>query len=316
MKNYKAEISSLLAEFSLNDLLIFKEVYELKNYSAAAVSLKTSTSTISRKIKHLEVFFETNLFIMKKNVMYRSTFAESLYKQIINHLNPIVEQICLMKSKPESSLNNNDIRGTFKIQLPIIVSRGYITPKIPKFLANYPNLKLEILYSNSAYEILSSNLDICLTLNRQFADNMQAIHIEKNIYGELYCTKEYIKKYGTPKNLDELKSHNLVGVIVPDYTPVKQIRFINADSNQIQCIDNPNKIRTNNSDQNLELILSNEVIAPLINLTIKNTNLELVHILPEWKVDSLGIYVIINQYSNKYIINIIKDFLLECLSEI
>lgn len=310
-------MNNLLTEFSLNDLLIFKEVYELKNCSKAAANLKVSLPTINRRIKHLEKYFGNYLFIFKNNSMYSSDLAESLYQEVITILNPVIEQISSLQSK---SLNPTDeISGTFRLQLPVVISLHHITPRIPALIAKYPKLKLEILYSNSLYEMLPLKIDFCLTLNKHFAGETESIDKNKNFYGALYCTKEYANKYGIPQNVDELVNHNLVGVIAPDHNVIPSIRFVNTITNQIQIINNPKQLRTNNSEQNIELILSNMFIAPLLTTsktTIKKMNLDLIHVLPDWKAEYFRAYFIINQQSNKYIANVIKEFLLECLSDI
>lgn len=315
--NESNNLENLLSSFSLNDLIIFKSVYELRNNKEVAAYLNTSTATISRRMSHLTQYFDSPLFTTKDNTIYHSEFATELYTYIDKYLSPMLNQIHLMKNAKSIHNHKDDIRGLLRVQLPNVLSRIYITPNLIDFMNSYPNVNLEVIYSNNINELLSSKIDISLTLNRQFVESEQEVlNTSKVVYAKLYCTKEYVEKYGYPQNIAELNEHNWVGVILPDIDTSSHVKFVNVNNNQVKKILNSRKIKTNNSDHNLELIISNKFIAPLLPTSleiVKKMNIDLIEILPEWEILGGTLHIITNKFSNNALVNSFRDFLLNCL---
>ncbi len=173
-------------------------------------------------------------------------------------------------------VHNQRPSGTLKIQLPLSMSHHVITPNLMLFKRKYP-------------QILSNK-------------------------GRLYCTTQYAEKYGVPQTLDELQNHLFVGVIYNNFIMPEVVDAINDTTGEVIPILNGQKIATNHDLQNVDLLLSNEVIVGLLDSTykkIKNDNI--IPVLSDYHMHAFEFYLLKNPYNNQVNIKLFADFIDECL---
>lgn len=72
---------------NLNDLEIFKTVYESDSINQAASKLKYAQSNISQRINHIEKYLEVKLFIRSNNGIQPNEEGKEFYNYCLRVLN-------------------------------------------------------------------------------------------------------------------------------------------------------------------------------------------------------------------------------------
>src|SRR6185436_16594283 len=88
-------------------------------------------------------------------------------------------------------------------------------PELPRFLAKYPELDLEIVVSDTALDLVEAGVD-CAVRGTAIPDDstLVARHIS-NVRWMTCASPAYLRKHGTPKRIDDLATHECVRFISP-----------------------------------------------------------------------------------------------------
>lgn len=215
--------------YSIDDLILFSKIVESKSFIKAAANLRLAVSTISRKMKILEDELHFPLFINDGRNMKLTESGVLLYnrlwqdKDIFNNLDHFISSIATAK---------NSIRGSLKVMLPSFVAEYYVTPYISEFLYKYPDVNIEIIYPAHKVDSINDEVDIALLNyipNKQNQKFVKMFTLNIN----LYCTNEYVEKYGFPVTPKDLSSHLVVGITDYGGQHIEQVEFRNLKTGMI-----------------------------------------------------------------------------------
>ena len=294
---------------SLDDLKVFIEVYNLDSYKLAAAKLKMSPPTVSRKIKQIEDFYGQELFFVKDNKLNKTSFANKLYfcsHECVNDLSNSLNKLLTNETKL-------DFFGTVRIQLPVGSSLHTLSRGLPKFIRQNMNINLEIIYSNNEYDIVRNQIDVCLLTRAPIVNSSEEYRkIAESKRMHLYCTREYAANFGLPNTPNDLKNHLLIGYINDNFEYSKIVKLTNSATQEFICVEMPNRLKTSSSMHNYKLVLSNDLIAPILADTAEyetEINQELIKVLPEWYIAPFNLYLFTNKYGDQDNIKLVSDFI-------
>lgn len=299
---------------SFDDMQVFIEVYKCRSYSMAAAKLRLSQPTVSRKIKQLEEVFQRPLFFVKSNQLQITNFAEELYNCSYGH----IHELLLSVERLRADVDTKDFVGTVRIQLPLVISLYKFSTLLPHFVKSNPNLDVEIIYSNTEYDIIKNQIDIGV-LNRMPLVNELKF---KNIFEEpsirLYCTKKYAEKFGLPNTPKEIEKHLVLGYIDDGHNYRDTVTLTNNSTLEKVSLKMPHRIKTNHMLHNSKIMLSHEAIVFLLDKTVEEIKYysedEIVSVLPDWYLPSFKLYLFTNNYRNQKNIKLVSDFIMNCFS--
>jgi DNA-binding transcriptional LysR family regulator len=240
----------------LDSIILFTQLVEASNFTAASEKLNIPPSTLSRKIKELESYFNTTLLVRNTRNMKLTEHGHLVYsrfKDIRNSLDDVYKSI--------NQINNEEF-GELNISMPIYMPLNLITPYLNHFANNYPNIKINCIFQATEYNIDKNKLDIIITHDKIYNKDYNR-HLIRKDFGHLYCTPQYIEKYGLPLTISELEQHNFIGLIDSITNEVvNQIKFIDTTSNDIYIFDNikNSQFRINSINHILKLGLTGEHI--------------------------------------------------------
>lgn len=192
----------------IDNVLIFVKLAELKSYTATAKHFQSTKSTISRKMDLLEQYFDKSLILRTSKSFSLTDDGNLLYRKF--------QTLPQQMEDAYNSLNkiNKEVNGSLRIMLPGIISLELITPYLNYFKKQYPKIVLNIDFS---YEVPNmENYDIALTSRvHKVNDKKYNIEFARNEHIQLYATLEYVKRYGIPLEIDDIKSHHVIGALDP-----------------------------------------------------------------------------------------------------
>lgn len=78
---------------------------------------------------------------------------------------------------------------------------------MPEFLQRYPDIQLNVSFSDSISNLIEDNLDLVIRLNDPKDSSLISLKRSDMCFC-LCASPEYLKKYGTPKKPEDLNQHN------------------------------------------------------------------------------------------------------------
>lgn len=182
----------------------FLAVSRLGSLSAAARELGVSQPTLSRDIQALEI--STNLNLFKRTTQgLQLTEAGQTLVEAAGKMSAAADQF----SRQASGLSV-ELTGDVRISVNEIVGVYLLPPAIAAFRIQHPGVHIEIVISNHVSSLSKREADIALRMFRPTQPDLVARRLPDMELG-FYAHRDYIRKYGEPKNMEEFKAHTIIG---------------------------------------------------------------------------------------------------------
>ena len=187
----------------LNCLHAFVQVAELKGFSAAAHSLMTNSSDITKRIQWLEQQLETSLFIRttrKVSLTDAGQYLLSRAKPFLNEWQDLQTQILDFQAQPQGSL---------KICTPPQVSSTKIINQcLVAFNQAYPQLHLDVVTTSEPIHLVEKGIDLLIGVDHYVLDPASTVGAPLfNFKYQLYASPHYLKQSPPLKSLADLSKH-------------------------------------------------------------------------------------------------------------
>ncbi len=298
--------------YSYDDLILFTHIVKNKSFIRASKVLNIAQSTISRRMKNLEERLGFQLFFNAggRNITFTEN-AMQLHAKIEQQLTSLKEIDSLIMNL---KTHKEQISGTLRVILPLTFSEYCITPYLSEFILKYPEIDLHIISRSNPTDLIQENIDVAILNHIPEQSEQNYVHIHSDVI-QLYCTQEYLNKYGVPETPDDLSSHLCIGAISNDGIFAEKVDFINKLNGEVKIIDMPKKVAVSSSLVSLRLLESNEMIVALYEYVIKNKN-NIVQVLPNYIISDKynHYYIATHPHKNLTIINVFVEFIKEILS--
>nr|WP_294976772.1 LysR substrate-binding domain-containing protein [uncultured Pseudomonas sp.] len=183
----------------------FVAVAETGQFTAAAERLGVSSSHVSRQVARLEERLQTRL-------LYRNT-----RKVTLSEAGQTFLQHCrrLQDAREEALRAVSDLsaepKGLLRMTCAVAYGERFVVPLVNGFMAQFPQLRVEIELSNRQLDLLHEGFDLAIRLGRLTDSRLVATRLAPRVM-YLCATPDYLARHGTPESLAELAQHNcLVG---------------------------------------------------------------------------------------------------------
>ncbi len=290
-------------------IIMFVQLVTIGNFSKTAESLKISPSTLSRKIQELEAYFGKILITRDTRNFSLTTEGEIVYqgfKNLPNKLLNIKEKLSPVTKTNDCSLN---------IVLQMIYSLELITPYIPHFNKTHPQIKLNLFYTNREPYLRKQTIDVAFTV---YPDNSGKFdqQLLRTEFVQIYCTTEYIAKYGLPLTVEELQDHNLIGGIDYQDNIMNYPTITNKYTNETFSYNSTkDHIKINNFIQALNIGLNGEHIFPCWSYICEDMvkSGKLIQVLPEFYCSKSDLLLLTRKNPRQEIRQFV-DFIHRCMN--
>lgn len=185
----------------LEDLQVVLKVAEFRSITAAATHLDMRTATASAALKRVEAALGVELFIRTTRQLRVSSAGEKYIPQC--------EQALQMLESAKQNIKGEAgmVEGELRIALSSDLGRNVVIPWLDEFMDAHPKVGLRIHSSDSNIDFYRDSVDMALRYGKPDDSNLYGFKI-CNVPALLCATQEYLDTNGTPKNPDELQSHN------------------------------------------------------------------------------------------------------------
>ena len=181
----------------------FNAVVELGSISAASELFNVQPSSISRQL----VALENALSVRLLNRSTRSIGLTEAGRKYYEYSQRIVAEL------EEAKRAVNDLqespKGLLKINLTVGFGETVILPLIPQFLAQYPNIKVELDLSERVVDMVEDNIDIAIRSGKLADSSLIATKLLDNDF-ILCASPHYLRKHPLLTSPDELTKHQCI----------------------------------------------------------------------------------------------------------
>ncbi|USP41502.1 LysR family transcriptional regulator [Acinetobacter sp. XS-4] len=180
----------------------FISVVETGNFSHASRDLGITRDQVSKRIFYLESLFSTSLFIRNTRKMDLTRSGEKFYqrcKVIVKELDLAANDFIYDQKYPE---------GILKISAPHAFVQTCFSDIISNFLIQYPNIEIDLLFSENSIDINENKFDIILKIDEEIKE--QNIFLLDTYKRNFYATTAFLNKHGKPKSIEELRNYNIL----------------------------------------------------------------------------------------------------------
>lgn len=188
----------------MNHLLamrVFVSVVESGSFSRAAERMRLSTTATSRYVSQLERHLGARLIQRNTRSLNLTDTGQNYFErcgQILADIDAAEASASAADSRPQ---------GTLRISVPYCLGMRYIGPLLPAFRAQYPDLALEVNYSDRAVDLVQEGIDVAVRITNELKTNLIARRLA-TVRMALCASPAYLSKHGTPANPEALRQHN------------------------------------------------------------------------------------------------------------
>jgi len=191
---------------NINDLLAFVAVATDQSFTQAAARLGLSQSSLSRTIRKLEEQIGVRLLTRTTRSVSPTEAGQRLLASVGPRLDEIeAELIALsaLRSRPA---------GTVRITASEYAAETVVWPRLASVLADYPDIKVEIVSENGFVDIAARGLDAGVRLGESIEKDMIAVRIGPD--GRLIpvAAPAYLNRHPLPATPQDLVAHTCINL--------------------------------------------------------------------------------------------------------
>jgi len=214
--------AALFERISWDDLRVFVVVARTMSFRRAATVLRTSTSTVLRRVERLEKDFEFRLFDRLPDGLFltaegRSVFTAAQKMELASHS---------LRAHLDQDLTT---RGMVRCSVTEGLGTSWILPKLAQFCRTHPTTVVDLRCAMEVADVLHMETDVAVQLQKPDRPDAKAVRIGRmHIYP--FVSKSYVDLYGVPKSVADIKRHRLIDQKAPQVEENVVPRLLNLPS--------------------------------------------------------------------------------------
>ncbi|MDE2578791.1 MAG: LysR family transcriptional regulator [Hyphomicrobiales bacterium] len=188
-----------------DDLLAFIAVVERGSFVAAARQLNLPPSAVTRKVQQLETRLQMTLLHRTTRRVSVTEVGREVYEAAARGYAAFEEAERLAKAHHDSA------SGVLRVTAPFSLLHIGLMPLLPKFLEEYPDVRIEFLVTNQRLDLVENNCDVAIRAGA-LPNSSDVVRPLVTTGYQLVATPEYLARAGALKRPGDLAKHPLAGL--------------------------------------------------------------------------------------------------------
>jgi len=197
-------MAALLSNRS-GEMEVFSAVVERGGFSAAAKVFGMTPSAVSKLVTRLEARLGARLVNRSTRKLQLTAEGQAFHQRCITILSDIAEAEC-------EAAAGRAPRGRVRVNANIAFGNHVLLPLVPAFLAEHPELSLDLVLTDQVVDLIEERADIAI---RVAPGPLRGNQLMARKIGEsgvaVVASPDYLARHGEPKTPAELEEHNLIG---------------------------------------------------------------------------------------------------------
>ncbi len=183
---------------------LFIRIVERRSFTLAAQDLSLPRSTVTEAVKQLESRLGVRLLQRTTRHVSATLDGEAYYRRCVAIIAEVEDAEAALSGAKPGGLLRVDVHGT--------LARHFLLPGLPRFLAQYPNLRLHLGEGDRLVDLVREGVDCVLRVG----DLQDSAMVGRRIamLEEATCASpDYLARFGAPQTPDDLDGHRMIGFV-------------------------------------------------------------------------------------------------------
>lgn len=251
------------------------------SFTAAAARLGVSKAAVSQRIADLEKV--AGVPLVRRTT--RSVQLTDAGRQLVHNTRDAFDQIAWSFSSIRDLAQEPG--GLLRVTVPVAFARQQLLPRLPEFLAAYPDIRLELDLSDGLRSLAGDGFDLAVRHVAQPPETHVAWTLSKTV-PVLVASPGYLKAAGMPQSPDDLGTHRCLHYPRPKGRLTWTFEAVQAKAGttaQRVTVPVQGAFAANNSEVLREVAIAGLGIAVVPDFSVQSAlrSGKLMQVLPEWQ---------------------------------
>ena len=181
-------------------LKVFHAAAEAGSFTHAGEQLGLSQSAVSRQVSALEQELSVSLFHRHARGLILTEQGDLLFRTA----HDVFMQLQAARAKLTDSRERPS--GDLKITTTPGLGIHWLVPRLGEFTSLYPEIRISMIVTDEELDLSMREADVAIRTRKPTQPDL----IQRKLFSigfHAYCSPEYIKRFGTPRTLDDLDNH-------------------------------------------------------------------------------------------------------------
>jgi DNA-binding transcriptional LysR family regulator len=186
------------------EMLAFLAVARERSFSKAAAKQGLTPSALSHKVSALEARLGVRLLSRTTRNVAPTEAGQRLIDAVaprFDEINAEIDSLSELRDKPA---------GTVRITCNDYVVNSIFGPKLPAFLAEYPDIKVEFAIDYGFTNIVEERFDAGVRLGEAISKDMIAVRLGPDWRFAIVGAPSYFERRSAPETPQDLTNHNCI----------------------------------------------------------------------------------------------------------
>ena len=193
-------------------LKVFHAAAEAGSFTHAGEQLGLSQSAVSRQVSALETELSVSLFHRHARGLILTEQGELLHRtahDVFMKLEAVRAKLTDTRDRPNGELKVTTTPG---------IGVHWLIPRLAEFLDLYPDIRVILITTEEELDLAMREADVAIRLRQPTQPDL----IQRKLFSLHFhacASPEYLKRFGTPRSMEELDQHRIVvlGGAVPPW---------------------------------------------------------------------------------------------------
>lgn len=189
---------------------VFATVVDTGSFARAAERLNISATATSRYVAELERHVHAQLLLRSTRRLSLTETGAAYYervRQILADVDEAEELAAEAEARP---------RGVLRVSLPHTFGLRYVAPLMPEFCARYPELELEVSFTDRLVDLLAEGVDVAIRIGLDLRTTLVARRLAP-IQLVAVASPGYVERRGAPRTPEELRDHDCITYALAEF---------------------------------------------------------------------------------------------------
>lgn len=212
---------------NVDALIAFVAVIDTGSFSAAAERLGQTPSGVSRSISRLEG--QLGMALITRTTRRLDLTAEGEWllarsRKMLADLQETEEQLAARLAQPS---------GLVRLNAATPALDHLVAPLMADFMDAYPLVKLELVSGETIVDLIEERADLAIRIGTLSDSTLNARRLGTN-YLKLLASPAYLARHGTPRRVEDLATHRLLGFSAPASLNIWPLRHEGGEGYPVQ----------------------------------------------------------------------------------
>ena len=202
----------------LGAIRLFVEVARQGGFSPVARSENVEPSSVSRAVATLETELGTRLF-QRSTRKLSLTEAGAAY---LERVTPALEAFEAAREEVTGSQASGP-SGTLRLAASVAFGQALLAPLLPEFRARYPNLKIDLVLSDTNADLITDRIDLAIRLAPSVSVDVIGARLIRTRY-RVCASPSFLQDHRKPDQPADLAALRCLRLSLPGYRDAWQFR--------------------------------------------------------------------------------------------